>query len=117
MIYVDSNVTIYLPYVIPFVSPSYIPVAVEIESKVEKSKLKPEQMIGIVCGAVAAFFLICGIVTMAVKKKNKKVFSDILSSGEPSENIETQTKQQTEEITVEFNNNNEGKNIDFDDWI
>lgn len=81
--------------------------------KINKKRVTQEQLIGIVCGAVAIFFSIVGIVIIAIQKKNRNAkmseFDEILSS----ENESDDTIKETNTVeTIPTNSN-----IQFDDWL
>ena len=102
--YIDSMIEHHNPYVIFSLSPSYIQAMISIDLNMKTKRLRPEQLIGIVCGYFAAVFLIITVVIW--KKKND----------DSSTNKETQTHQ-TIETTVEFNNENQNQIVNADMWI
>lgn len=95
--YIETNVETglyeYFPYVIHFLSPSYVPIQIQIELREPKKKITQEQLIGFICGGTAVFFLILGIIIMIVRKAQMKGIeygSDyLLSDSSYNNNIET----------------------------
>ncbi|KAK8845256.1 hypothetical protein M9Y10_021449 [Tritrichomonas musculus] len=69
----SSNVYVYkrIPYVIYYLSPTYIKTGILLEMNVRKKTITQEQLIGVVCGSVAAFFLILAIIVFVVQRKNR----------------------------------------------
>ena len=59
----------YIPYIIRFLSPVYVPTIVFIPIKNNKRKISSVQLIGIACGSASVFFLILGIVIVSLKRK------------------------------------------------
>lgn len=57
-------------YIIYSLSPLFVPTYLELD--IHKKKMSNENLIGIVCGSVAAFFLIVYIIFLIVRKKKKK---------------------------------------------
>lgn len=103
----------FLPYIIYSISRTYIATHFSIETKINKKRVTQEQLIGIVCGAVAIFFSIVGIVIIAIQKKNRNAkmseFDEIFSS----ENESDDTIKETNTVeTIPTNSN-----IQFDDWL
>lgn len=101
----QMNYYAYFPYIIYFMSPVYIEREITIEM-VRKSRISPEQLIGVVCGSTSVFFLILGIIILAWKKRNEvkaqfDEFDDISSS-----EIEVYSKQDD----ANANNNNLDEN-------
>lgn len=70
MISSEMNYQSYFPYIIYYLSPLYVEKDVTIELNI-KRKITPEQLIGVVCGSVSVFFLIIGIIIIAVRKHNE----------------------------------------------
>lgn len=60
----------YKPYIIHFLSPTYIP-TILLEVKFPKKSLSQSQLIGIVCGSAAVFFFTLGLIIMIQQKKNE----------------------------------------------
>lgn len=104
--YIDSMIEHHNPFVIFSLSPSYIQAMISIDLNMKTKRLRPEQLIGIVCGYFAAVFLIITVVILIWKKKNDDSFT----------NKETHTHQ-TIETTVEFNNENQNQIVNADMWI
>ena len=59
----------YFPYIIHYLSPVQISTFIGVIIP-RKNKISPEQLIGVVCGSVSVFFLILGIIILAIRKKN-----------------------------------------------
>ena len=104
--YIQCNI----PYIIFSFSRTYIATHFSIEIKI--NKISQEQLIGIVCGVVAAVFTIIGIVIIAFQhkytSKHLSEFDDITSS--ENENIETEGETNTfDNIPTNLN--------EFDNWL
>lgn len=70
----------YFPYIIEVLTPSYVKTDQVFELVAVKKKMSPEQLIGVVCGAVAGAFLIIVIVIFIIRKRNNNFqFSGISS--------------------------------------
>ncbi|KAK8898205.1 hypothetical protein M9Y10_000480 [Tritrichomonas musculus] len=81
------------PYVIQFLSPSYVPTYIKLIIRPPKGQ-NSSQLIGIVCGSAALFFSTLGIVIILIRKKNemKMILSDeFYISDESSDGIENET--------------------------
>lgn len=90
-IFFTSNVNVLLPYVIYYYTQTYVQVKVIQQIESNKEKITAEQLIGIVCGSVAAFFIVLGIIILSLRKKNHKMYSDDLDYSSSENEIVTQT--------------------------
>ena len=123
--YVESLYPSYLMYIIYVLSPSYVNVEITLEKDVKKSKVSPEQLIGIVCGSVGGFFAILSIGIMIYRCRTKAYKMDIsspidFSSDDEGDNTSIITKvvfpmMNTNGNNNEFVNNNEFENLD--NWL
>lgn len=95
------------PYIIFSLSPSLIPTYL-IFDFVHSSKISQGKLIGLVCGSVAAFFLILSIIILIIQKQNfapEFYDSDILeSSSSEYENVET---HEGVTVTINLTNNDD----------
>lgn len=110
-----------LPYLIHFYSPTSVETVFFIEVKTVKKKITSEQLIGIVCGSVGAFFGIIGIIILSQRRKMTKNYDDdfdySISEGDEAQTNEThETKQTTKEVEVNFDIPEISKQ-NFDDWL
>ena len=67
----------YFPYIIYYLSPIYVEREVTINI-FPKRGITPEQLIGLVCGTTSVFFLVLGVIILAVRKhyENKNQYYD-----------------------------------------
>ena len=70
----SSDFHFYMPYIIYSFSPSYVKTYYVIQIK-PKNILTQEKLIGIVCGTIALFFIILGIIILYIQRKNKFIYS------------------------------------------
>ena len=85
----------FFPYIIEFLSPSYVPSYVSLIISAKKG-ISSEQLIGSVCGSVAVLFGVLGIIIIALRKKQMQIieFNDddyTFSSDESIEDAENVT--------------------------
>ena len=101
-----------VPYLIVFLSKTFIPVKVSYEIQYVKKRITGEQLIGIVCGSVACLFSVLGIILFIVRKKYSIVSSDFLenSSSEIETNIQSTEKEVTFNVSEIASNN-------LDNWL
>lgn len=68
-----TNVYAYrlFPYIIYYLSPTYIKTGILLEKNVRKKTITQQQLIGVVCGSVAAFFLLLAVIIFIVQRKNR----------------------------------------------
>lgn len=65
----------YIPYIIAYLSPSYVEIKISIDMNKNKKRITQEQLIGVVCGSVAGFFVILSIIILILQKKNSPIYS------------------------------------------
>ena len=88
-----------------------MPTCIYIEIKKDKSKLSPGQLIGVVCGSVAAFFAIIAIVIFVMRKDQ---LTEISCMSDDSSNIDETDKYVYEVTNVNFGSNQQK---DLDNWL
>lgn len=78
----ESYISKYNPYIIHYLTQTYVRTKVPFETLLKRPKLSQQNLIGIVCGSVAVFFIILGIIIFVRKKKyeEKSFYDDIDSS-------------------------------------
>lgn len=65
----------YIPYIIAYLSPSYVEIKINIDMNKNKKRITQEKLIGVVCGSVAGFFVILSIIILIRQKKNSPIYS------------------------------------------
>lgn len=88
------------PYIIEYYSPSYVSV-IQFQQIINKKKLSGSQIIGIVCGSVAAAFLIAYIIITIVRKRNKA--NDESYSSLVMYNLDSKSNSSLQKIANETN--------------
>lgn len=112
--YAETNVqpfvARYFPYVIANLSPSYLPLMLPIDKEIVKKHLSQEQLIGLVCGSTAVFFLILAIIILSIQKRSQQYSADLSDiyyfSDDEDEEI---MKRKNEETNADY----EASTIDF----
>lgn len=105
----------YFPYIIHYFSPSYIEQNITIDIRIKK-RISSEQLIGITCGSASVFFLVLGIIILAVRRRNElknqfDEFDDLSSS-------EVEIKKNVDEpVIVNNNDDNKKKKENNDDFL
>lgn len=111
LVMVEVESKYFLPYIIYFLSPSYLSTSI-LMSIQRKKNITKEQLIGITCGSVTIFFLILYIV-ISIKHHANSIIEFSTSSFLSSENEE---QDQVETVT----NNNTTISLngpDIDNWL
>lgn len=107
---VQSFVARYFPYVIAYLSPSYLPLMLPIDKEIVKKHLSQGQLIGLVFGSTAVFFLILAIIILAIQKRSQHYSADLSDiyyfSDDEDEEI---MKRKNEETNADY----EASTIDF----
>ena len=84
----------YNPYIIHYLTQTYVGTRVPFETSLKKTKLSQQNLIGIVCGSVAVFFIILGIIIFVRRKKyEEKSYYDDIESSSSSESSEVKEYQ------------------------
>lgn len=105
----------YFPYIIQYFSKTFVSVEVLTEINLPKKKITQEQLIGIVCGSVAAVFSIIGIILFFLRRVNSShnqfedddyfYSSDQSDSGKESEELVITKTSEMTEIQLKIGNN------------
>lgn len=95
---------------------TYTQTYILISLNIKKKAISKEQLIGIVCGCTAAFFLILYIIIFIFKKKRKYLLSnDDYSFSISDENIEnTKINKESQNQNIQSPSDNEN---DLDFWL
>lgn len=105
------NSFVYSPYIIYTYSPLYIPSQFSIIIR-NKKKISPENLIGIVCGTVAGFFIILSIGIWIYKKKNYNYLeNDSFISISESETETSSSVEVFNKLELSYSISN------IDDWV
>lgn len=90
----ESYFSKYNPYIIHYLTQTYVGTRVPFETSLKKTKLSQQNLIGIVCGSVAVFFIILGIIIFVRRKKyEEKSYYDDIESSSSSESSEVKEYQ------------------------
>lgn len=91
-----------------YLSPSYSPVIVTVEKTLIKKRITQEQLIGVVCGSAAVFFLILSIIAFVVRRIKRKVrYSDLWTIYENDENEPEIIQKKSDCLKIEQISENE----------
>lgn len=79
--------------------------------------MSPQQLIGVVCGSVAVFFLILAIILLIYQKRKMPIFSDLtadlLSESEEEDSEQETAKGAQKTIGISINDDNQY----MDNWL
>lgn len=99
---VPSNVYVYknFPCAIYFLPQTLIKTGILLQMEVRKKTITKEQLIGIVCGSAAGFFLILALIVFIIQRKNRTIdyYDEIDFFSSESGNVSGEETHQTEEI-------------------
>ena len=110
----------FLPYIIYYLSPSYVPVYIKFPIK--KRIISPEQLIGVTCGSTAIFFFILFIIIKIVRKNVIKnnfsyyaLFLDDINDQKKDIIITNENKQVSKNLQDEKDSSSADEDMDF--WL
>lgn len=116
-VYIKSERYTYyhLPMIIYYLSPSYTEVITFQNLEKPKKTLSQSQLIGIVCGSIAVFFLLLYLGIFIYQKKTNRYFLKDISS-DISSSSEIENEDQIKKVNIEIDTDNIN-NVINDDWL
>lgn len=120
IIYSQSNLYFNFPYIILYLSPSYMLTYLQFNVNNKKKYITKERLIGIVCGSSSIFFFAIGTIIM-IKNKNN-VNKDILDFSISDSDIICDINHDKNSLDEKNIDDNDSKDIDssqydIDFWI
>ena len=101
----------YEPYIIYYLSPTYIYIPISIQIDFNKKSISSEQLIGIVCGSVSIFFLIVSLIIFIQRKIKSNKY--ILNSGfSIDESSDQKINESINEYKIDLTNTNNNQHED-----
>ena len=94
----ETNYYSYFPYIIRFLSPSYVETYISI-NKIIKKTITQEQLIGITCGSASVFFLVLGVIILFIRHRNesKQIYDEFEDISYSLDEVEIQQSTDKDE--------------------
>ena len=114
-----SDYQLYIPYIIYFYSPIYVPVNMSFYI-VKRKGLTGEQLIGVTCGSVAVFFIILYIMIIINRQKvhhNENWYKLVISSESGSKSEITEEYKEVGRENNDENDESYNEDSELDFWL